>query len=111
MSQIQSRRAFLTGGLAESEPEKVAADPDLPWKAAVSEACLAQSGVQCRACEDFCEPRALRFRLALGGRATPQIDLETCTGCGACVEPCPSGAISLFQPPPQTQPQTESLSC
>ena len=65
-----------------------------PWhlKARVGPACLARSGIACRACEDSCTPRSIRF--AVSGRPRPPIiDPETCTGCGACVAPCPATAI------------------
>lgn len=28
-------------------------------------------------------------------KAIPEIDLEKCTGCGSCVELCPTGAVAL----------------
>ncbi len=67
------------------------------WRAKVADSCLAVSGVQCRACEDHCDPQAIRFRLALGGRSHPIIDHEACTGCGGCISACPASAISLMQ--------------
>ncbi len=69
----------------------------LPWTyhAFLSEACLPLSGVMCRSCEDACEPRAIRFPLAVGRVPAPAIDTDACTGCGACVAPCPVQAISL----------------
>ena len=64
-------------------------------KALVSERCLTNLGVMCRSCEDACEPRALRFPLVVGAVPGPVIDAVACTGCGACVKPCPEGAISM----------------
>lgn len=68
-----------------------------PWQrqAVISDACLARQGVECRICGDFCDVRAIRFLPRLGGSPLPEIDSELCTGCGACVAPCPSRAISI----------------
>lgn len=68
---------------------------DWTWRAEIADDCLAFQGVTCRACEDFCDPRAIRFRLETGGRALPQIDGAACTGCGACAGGCPAGAITF----------------
>ena len=67
-----------------------------PWsvKAAVSDACLARNKVVCRTCGEACEPRAIRFRPALGGVSAPELNLDDCTGCGACVTACPVGAVT-----------------
>jgi ferredoxin-type protein NapF len=67
------------------------------WRARVSEDCLSQKGVHCRACQDFCDEQAIRFQLRTGGRAEPQFDLQSCTGCGACAAPCPVNAIKFTQ--------------
>jgi ferredoxin-type protein NapF len=68
-----------------------------PWRlrAVIGDDCLSLAGVACRACEERCEPRAIRFRLMLGGRAAPEIDTAACTGCGACSGACPVAAIEL----------------
>ncbi len=68
-----------------------------PWAltAAVGDACLEHKGISCRACESWCEPRAIRFRPALGGRTDIRIEREVCTGCGTCVATCPSHAITI----------------
>ena len=84
-------RACPTDALAE---ERLA---DWPWTAAISNDCLSVNAVSCRACEDACEARAIRFRPALGGRAHPSVDAAGCTGCGACIAICPVGAVSLSQ--------------
>ena len=67
----------------------------LPYKAVIGEACLSSNGVTCRVCGDVCEPRAIKFQLALGGKAFPSVDLSTCNGCGACQAPCPVDVISF----------------
>jgi ferredoxin-type protein NapF len=72
--------------------------PDMPpwnWKPKFSDACLAQRKVECRICGEICDHGAIRFRPTLGGIAQPSLEPERCTGCGACVAPCPTQAISL----------------
>lgn len=69
-------------------------------RAAVSDSCLSVQGIMCRTCEDHCDSAAIRFRLMRGGRAQPMIDPESCTGCGACIAPCPADALSLNTPTP-----------
>lgn len=68
-----------------------------PWKykAHIGEDCLPHQGVECRVCGDFCDARAIRFVPRVGGSPLPEIDPEKCTGCGACVAPCPVTTISV----------------
>lgn len=66
-----------------------------PWRVQVSAACLAQRGVECRVCGDACGTRALRFVPARGGIAQMRIELDACTGCGACQPVCPVQAIAM----------------
>jgi ferredoxin-type protein NapF len=77
--------------------DQTLANEHLGWthKAVVSERCLTNFGVMCRSCEDACEPRAIRFSLAVGTVPQPTIDTQACTGCGACIRPCPETAISM----------------
>ena len=77
------------------------------WRALADATCLSANGVACRACQDHCDPGAIRFRLQAGGRARPEFDPADCTGCGACVAPCPADAIRLAQ----IQPATETRTC
>lgn len=60
--------------------------------------CLSMKGIVCRACGEACDPEAIRFRLQTGGRALPLVNLNECTGCGACRYACPVNAISLTIP-------------
>ncbi len=75
----------------------VITDVEHPWSLNISieGKCLAMTGVECRICDDQCEPRAIRFRLIPGGVPLPQLDKTLCTGCGACVAPCPTAAIVI----------------
>lgn len=68
-----------------------------PWTimARIAESCLARCGVECRICGDHCQVAAIRFSPRLGGPSVAEIDAASCTGCGACVAPCPVTAISV----------------
>ncbi|MBL8429552.1 MAG: ferredoxin-type protein NapF [Dechloromonas sp.] len=80
------------------QPKALCRDPEqAAWacKASIGEDCLPRQGVECRVCGDFCDTRAIRFAPRLGGSPLPEIDPEKCTGCGACVAPCPVTAITV----------------
>lgn len=66
-------------------------------RARIFDACLARQGVECRICGEACGTGALRFRPRAGGVALPQLDDAACTGCGACLAPCPTRAIAMAQ--------------
>lgn len=82
-------RACPTGAL------KVVGQDAWHWRARTLDTCLSRKGIACRACEDACEPRAIRFRLETGGRAIPVLDAKHCTGCGECAATCPAAAITF----------------
>ena len=68
-----------------------------PWAmvAAIGTDCLAARGVECRVCGEACPEGAIRFHLQRGGVARPVLDAGRCTGCGACIGPCPTRAIAM----------------
>ena len=68
-----------------------------PWtiQAEIQTNCLTQKGIECRSCQDACEPYAIRFAPHLSGIAKPTVDLDKCTGCGECVRGCPVDAIRI----------------
>ncbi|MBL0609793.1 ferredoxin-type protein NapF [Aeromonas jandaei] len=70
---------------------------ETPWqyKASIAANCLANGQVYCQRCQDSCEPRAIRFIPTLGRVPPPVIELESCNGCGACVQDCPVGSIKV----------------
>jgi len=72
-----------------------------PWRLApaIDDTCLAQRGIVCQVCADQCDARAIRFPPRLDAVAVPVPDPSACTGCGACVAPCPVRAISLTEVP------------
>lgn len=69
-----------------------------PWSifARVDDACLARRGVHCQSCRDACEPEAVRFEYR-HSVPVPHVDLDACSGCGACVAVCPADAISMIR--------------
>lgn len=81
------------------KPQAIRVVPDqAPWSYAIriGTDCLPRQGVDCRVCGEACEIGAIRFRLRVGGAALPEVDSEACTGCGACLAPCPVSAIERF---------------
>lgn len=90
--------ACETGALVPDRP--------WPWSISIAESCLSTKGVECRACQDFCDARAIRFRPVVGGKVQMDLDSSLCTGCGFCVAPCPVDAISLTRK--QSQPTEAS---
>ena len=77
-------------------PKALLRQPDsLAWllKANIGEKCLAKHQVECRICGEQCGESAIRFHPQLGGVSQPLLDDSRCTGCGACIAPCPVQAI------------------
>ena len=85
-------RACGTGALAYRD------DPRQPvWSlaASIEAECIAYHGVVCRTCGEHCEALAIRFVHVVGRGSMPQVELERCTGCGACVSACPVKAVRI----------------
>jgi ferredoxin-type protein NapF len=69
----------------------------IPWaiRASIGDSCLAHRQVECRICGEQCGESAIRFQPQAGGISFPELDAGRCNGCGACLAPCPTGAISV----------------
>lgn len=72
-----------------------------PWTffAKINSTCLAFNQVACRSCQDNCAHGAIQFCLEVSKVPYPKIDLQLCTGCGACVASCPNFAIDVIDTP------------
>ncbi len=72
-------------------------DNATPWhyQAYVTAGCVAMKGVECRICGEYCDETAIRFSPRIDGPPVPEILIAACTGCGACVAPCPTAAINI----------------
>lgn len=57
--------------------------------------CLSMNATICRSCGESCDDKAIKFDLKLGGIAEPILNIEQCTGCGACFSVCPVHVITL----------------
>ena len=64
--------------------------------------CLPKQRVECRVCGEACAEGAIIFRPRPGGVAEPQFDAQRCTGCGACIAPCPVGALRPLSLPAES---------
>lgn len=67
----------------------------LPYRPHIAAHCLPHAGIDCQACRDVCPQEAIRFPPRRGGPFLPQVTASLCSGCGACVAPCPVSAIGL----------------
>lgn len=83
---------------AESCPEPLfLAQQSAPWqaKAVIQDSCLAKSNVECRTCGEACDAMAITFLLEIGKVAQPNLNVDECNGCGACVSICPTTSINV----------------
>ncbi|MBT5232054.1 MAG: ferredoxin-type protein NapF [Methylococcales bacterium] len=65
------------------------------WRAEVETSCLLAKQVTCQVCEEQCELQAISSKPQVGGRSLPVVNQDLCNGCGACIKPCPVGAIVM----------------
>ncbi|MEQ5127204.1 MULTISPECIES: ferredoxin-type protein NapF [Providencia] len=98
MVDFQRGECTFCYACAEACPEPIFLPQNTqPWniKIAIGQHCLAYKSIECRRCEDSCEPQVIAFRPSLAGIYQPNIDMQGCTGCGACVAGCPVSAITM----------------
>ena len=95
---FRERECTFCGACAEACSESVF---DIrrgrPWplKVSISGGCLLTSGVTCQTCTDACDASALRFDMRARPSGAVRIDLDACTGCGACITVCPVSAVEI----------------
>ncbi|WP_109464279.1 ferredoxin-type protein NapF [Albibacillus kandeliae] len=89
------------GACAEVCEEPVfATDLRMTHTFAISNDCLVQAGITCMSCRDACPEEAISMQPRIGGPFVPVLDESACTGCGACVAPCPADAIHAVKKEP-----------
>ncbi|MEK1929830.1 MAG: ferredoxin-type protein NapF [Pararhizobium sp.] len=94
---FSSGECTFCGACRMACPEPVF-EPDpvtrFPHAAMITDACLARQDVACQSCGESCPSQAIRFRPRVGGPFVPELDEQLCSGCGACLQVCPVGAIA-----------------
>ncbi|MGF1696475.1 ferredoxin-type protein NapF [Vibrio kyushuensis] len=83
---------------ADSCPESLfKSQHDSPWYAEITieDQCLAYKNIECRSCSDVCDAMVIKFKPEIGKVAQPNLDLDECNGCGACVSVCPTSSIKV----------------
>lgn len=88
ISEVGSESAELNDLESYLPPWRIKAEIDLTQ-------CLSMNATICRSCGESCDHQAIKFNLKVGGVAEPVLDLEQCTGCGACFAVCPAQVIEL----------------
>ncbi|WDD99996.1 ferredoxin-type protein NapF [Thalassomonas actiniarum] len=70
---------------------------ETPWPVTlgINNKCLAKNEIYCRSCQDVCETRAITFRYQDTSIAKPELNLDDCTQCGACIATCPQDSLSF----------------
>jgi len=98
---FKSGECTFCGECAQACPQALfeAHKNNIPWTivANVTPLCLALHQISCRSCQDSCAYGAIKFELAPATIPHPEINDQLCTGCGACVSPCPSFAIEMIK--------------
>ncbi len=84
MDALRTRREFLMGRGAATQPVAVVLD-----------GCLERRGIVCQACRDACGEGAVRIAPLSVGVSTAIVDSLRCTGCGECLAVCPASALAL----------------
>jgi Pyruvate/2-oxoacid:ferredoxin oxidoreductase delta subunit len=89
----QGRRDFLSGSFLRY-PQAGGQNYPLTGTGTVAldrRSCIAWADVICMSCQFACIDRAITF----DRHNRPVIDNEACTGCGLCVDVCPSNSIRI----------------
>jgi ferredoxin-type protein NapF len=72
---------------------QIQAEKPWPIQFEIAKSCLALNDVYCQSCRDVCEPSAIKFSYNTSSIPSPNLHIDDCTQCGACVEVCPQNAI------------------
>lgn len=88
---------FCTDCVKSCEEDLFTSLDDHPWslKVLITDECLSVKNVICVVCKEQCETEAISFIPKYKSVSQPVLLSEKCTGCGACVKPCPVQAIKL----------------
>lgn len=91
---VQAGECSFCGDCATACPEPVfGAERVMQHRVEITPDCLAHAGITCMSCRDICPEAAISMQPRIGGPFLPVLNEALCSGCGACVAPCPGAAI------------------
>ena len=64
-------------------------------KVELKSGCLQEHGISCQVCRDNCPASAIKVDLTKRPFGQIRIDLDACTGCGACLSTCPQEVLAF----------------
>lgn len=60
----------------------------------IDESCLSKQHIACQSCQEVCERESITMKWQTS-IPVPELSLEDCTGCGACISVCPSSSFKM----------------
>ena len=69
----------------------------IPWLhyARINENCLSFNKIACARCAEECESQSIKLDYSPDGVCRPEVNSNSCSGCGACISICPVSAITI----------------
>ncbi|MGB0941724.1 MAG: ferredoxin-type protein NapF [Marinomonas sp.] len=92
----QFKQGLLDGNLCKSSPaivKKVGLAP-FYFDLKIDDTCLSKHKIACQSCQEVCESEAISMKW-LSSIPVPELALDDCTGCGACLSICPSNSFMM----------------
>lgn len=93
---VQFKQAISIGENVKKSPAllKTAGLESFYFDLKIDDSCLSKQKILCQSCQEVCESQSIAMKW-LSSIPIPEITLDDCTGCGACISICPSNSIKM----------------